>query len=195
MAVSPVELLTIALHENYRVIEAIRPDQLDNPTPCASWNVRDLLDHLLTDLSDFGLLASFGDPAKIPVPKLGGDWLDQFRRGSDPLIDCWRQAGDLTGTMTLPGIGEVPQSFPINQQIAEFAVHTWDLAIATGQPTDFDDEVSRTALACIEGMLRPEFRGTEAEGKAFGPQQPVSETATERERLAAFVGRSIPAPG
>ena len=48
MGKSPVELLIVALHENYQVIERIQPEQLDNPTPCESWTVRDLLDHLLT---------------------------------------------------------------------------------------------------------------------------------------------------
>lgn len=192
MTSSPVELLVVALHENYRVIEAISPDQLDNATPCESWSVRDLLDHLLTDLQDFGHKAAFADPSVVPTPVLGGDWLRQFRVGSDVLIDSWRQAGDLTGTITIPGLGEVPKSFPINQQIAEFAVHTWDLATATGQSTDLDAQVAQAGLETVQAMLRPEFRGSQAEGKVFGPQQPVSETASVPDQLAAFLGRSVP---
>lgn len=193
MGKSPVELLIVALHENYQVIERIQPEQLDNPTPCESWTVRDLLDHLLTDLEMFGQQAAFGNPSVVPTPKLGGDWLRQFRIGSDVLIDHWRQAGDLSGTMELPGIGEVPKSFPINQQLAEFSVHTWDLANATGQSTQLDEDVAEAGLSCVSAMLRPDFRGAEADGKFFGPEQPVSANAPAVDRLAAFVGRTIPA--
>ena len=193
MGKSPVELLIVALHENYQVIERIQPEQLDNPTPCESWTVRDLLDHLLTDLQMFGQRAAFGNPSVVPKPTLGGDWLRQFRIGSDVLIDHWRQAGDLSGTMELPGIGEVPKSFPINQQLAEFSVHTWDLANATGQSTQLDEDVAEAGLSCVSAMLRPDFRGAEADGKFFGPEQPVSANAPAVDRLAAFVGRTIPA--
>jgi hypothetical protein len=37
--------------------------------------------------------------------------------------------------------------------------------------------------------MRPQFRGTEAEGKAFGPEVPISDDAPVYDRLAAFYGR------
>jgi hypothetical protein len=56
-------------------------------------------------------------------------------------------------------IGRVPKSFVASQQIAEFAVHTWDLATATGQRADFPAEACDAALAWARSALLPQFRG------------------------------------
>ena len=76
----------------------------------------------------------------------------------------------------------------VDQQIAELAVHGWDLAVATGQSTPLDTEVGDTALTWARTALQPQFRGSEDEGKAFGPEVDVPEDAPLYDRLAGFFG-------
>ena len=72
-------------------------------------------------------------------------------------------------------------------QLAELAVHTWDLATATGQPVDsLDPGVAERGLAFMTKTLKPEMRST-----AFGPEQPAPAGASAYERIAAFAGRRI----
>jgi uncharacterized protein (TIGR03086 family) len=192
--VEPVDLLARALDQAGAVVAAVREDQAGLPTPCRSWDVATLRRHLVHDLSQFTVAARGGRPDwSQPAPDAGPDWAGAFRAGAQELLDAWREA-DLTGTIELPGMGEVPARFPVDQAIAELAVHTWDLATATGRPTGddaLDPEVAETGLALMSGALRPEFRGTEEEGKPFGPQVPAPAGASAHDRLAAFAGRRV----
>jgi hypothetical protein len=65
------------------------------------------------------------------------------------------------------------------------AVHGWDVARATGQPTDGNTEVGEVALAWAHDNLKPQFRG-----QAFGPEISVSESAPLYDRLASYFGRN-----
>ncbi|GGO87664.1 TIGR03086 family metal-binding protein [Wenjunlia tyrosinilytica] len=186
----PVAQLSRALDQTAAVVDGVREAQTTQPTPCRSWNVGELLDHLVHDLDQFTVAARGESPDwSLSAPPAGPDWAGLFRERAGRLIEAWRQTGDLSGTVTLPGLGEVPARFPVDQQIAEFAVHGWDLATATGQNPPLDPEIAETSLQWMHGALRPEFRGTEEEGRAFGPQAPAPDDAPPYDRLAAFAGR------
>lgn len=186
----PLTDLERALEGTAALVGSVREDQLTLSTPCRSWNVAALVDHVVEDLRQFTLRATGGRPDwSAQARPAGPDRLGAFRAGAAELLAAWRQAGDLTGTMQLPGLGEVPARFPVDQQIAEFAVHAWDLATATGQRLELDPEVAEAALAWARTALRPEFRGTEEDGKAFGPEVPAPPDASAADRLAAFFGR------
>ncbi|MGW4466487.1 TIGR03086 family metal-binding protein [Micromonospora sp. NPDC004704] len=186
----PIVLLSRALDQVGEILGRVRDDQQDLPTPCRSWTVAQLGDHVVYDLHQFTLTATGGKPDWSEVaPVVTQDRGAVFGKGAAELLDAWRGAGDLTGTITLPGMGEVPARFPVDQQIAEFAMHAWDLARATGQSTELDPEIGQLALSWIRGALRPQFRATEADGGAFGPEVTVPDDAPVYDRLAAFAGR------
>jgi uncharacterized protein (TIGR03086 family) len=190
MATDPVSLLSNALDQAGRVIAGLDREQADLSTPCQSWTVGQLIDHLMLDLKHFTVTAAGGTPdwSEAPPPA-GDDWAGEFRRGAEELLATWRAAGPLDGTTTVPGMGEVPARAPVDMQVAELAVHAWDLARATDQKTDFDPEIAQVALAWMHSALDPSFRGSEADGKSFGPEVPVAEDAPPYDRLAAFAGR------
>jgi hypothetical protein len=58
-----------------------------------------------------------------------------------------------------------------------------------GSPARLDPEVAGHALEWGATALLPEFRGTEEDGYAFGPEVPVAERAPVADRLACFFGR------
>jgi uncharacterized protein (TIGR03086 family) len=186
---NPLALLSRTLDQVDTVIDGIREEQAALPTPCQAWAVRGLVEHVIDDLGQFAVAATGGRPDWSGVaPSVDGDWGGAFREGARVLLAAWRRVGDLSGTLQLP-IGEVPVTFVVNQQIAEFAVHSWDLAKATGQVIDLDPEIGEAALAWATTALRPEFRGDEDSGKAFGPEVSVAADAPVYDRLAAFFGR------
>ena len=185
----PVTLLSAALDQTGAIIVGIRDDQQHLPTPCRSWDVTELIAHLVHDLGAFTKRASGGSPDwSAPRDTLEGDYIDAYRTGATGLVQAWRAAGDLSGTAPMPGMGEVAKRFPVDQQIAEFAVHGWDLAVATGQSTHLDPEVGDAALTWARTALRPQFRGGEDEGKAFGPEVDLPQDAPLYDRLAGFFG-------
>ena len=189
IAADPIVQLSQVLDLAGSLIQGIRPEQAGLPTPCQSWDVQALSEHLVNDTSQFTTAARGGRPDwDAPAAHVDNDWASAFHSGAAQLLAAWQQAGDLSQEIDLP-IGRVPKDFVASQQIAEFAVHSWDLATATGQRVDFPAEACDAALAWAKSALLPQFRGDEASGKAFGPEVPVSGGAPAEDRLAAFFGR------
>ncbi|WP_067722137.1 TIGR03086 family metal-binding protein [Nocardia yamanashiensis] len=182
-----VDLVERAVAQLGDVIAAVRPDQAGLPTPCQEWRVGRLLDHLVgQDLPAFTTAARGEDVdwASVPHEEIDADWSAEFEVRSGPLLDAWR-AGDLDRPVRAMG-GTGPLRGRADQQIAEFAMHTWDLARATGQQPELDPELAERALAWSKRLLRPEYRGP---GKAFGPEVPIPADAPAYDRLAAWFGR------
>lgn len=188
-AADPLTLLARALDQMSGVLARVDDSDLDAPTPCRSWDVHTLINHVLHDLENFTVAATGGRPDyRAEIPEVTADRAAAFRAGAATLLETWRSAGDLNRTVTLP-IGEVPVSFLVHQQIGEFAVHAWDIATATRASVDWDDKVAMVALEWMRATLKPEFRGDEASGKAFGPEIEAPPGASPQERLVAFAGR------
>jgi uncharacterized protein (TIGR03086 family) len=179
----PVQQLARAIDQTEAIISGIRPKQADLPTPCSPWDVHALVDHVVRDVQTFTARASRAE-GKPGVPGLtGDDWTGEYREAADELLRAWRSEGALEGIIKLP-FGELPPTWFLGQQTADLAVHGWDLAKATGQRVEFDEELIRFALEWGKENLRPEFRG-----KDFGPELPVPEDAPPIDRLVGFFGR------
>ncbi len=192
MATDPLSLLSRALDQAGDLVASVREDQLPDPTPCRSWDIRALVAHVVHDLGQFRVQASGGRPDwSLPAPALGDAREAAYRDGARALLEAWDTAGDLERMVQTPGLGEVPVRFFVGQQITEFAVHAWDLAVATGRPVaELDTEIAELALYWASRALRSEFRGDEASGRVFGPEVPVPVGAPVQDRLAGFFGRT-----
>ena len=180
-------LLRRALDQMSQVIGRIRPDQAGLPTPCADWDVRELARHVIKkDLRNYATVARGENADWQAAPEeLGDDWQTDFDAGAATLMELW-EAVPPDQMVALPNGQEAPVRSRADQQIAEFCVHAWDLARATGQPSDLDPEPAEHGLAWSRRMLRPDARGP---GKAFGPEVQVPSFAPVYDRLAGWFGR------
>jgi uncharacterized protein (TIGR03086 family) len=182
-----VALLERALEQTAEVIAAIPADEGALATPCAAWDVDALVRHLVhQDLRNF-LISARGGTADwhAPAGDADEDWTTAFETRAGELLEVWR-AADLDRMTDLPGGRQAPLGTRADQQIAELAMHSWDLAKATDQHVDLDPELAEYALAWSHQMLRPDFRGP---GKAFGFEIPVPADAPAYDRLAGWFGR------
>ena len=185
----PRVLLARAVDQAAYLVARAGGQQAHLPTPCRSWNVQTLIEHLIDDLDQFTKAAAGGSPDwSGPVPPVSGHWGNAFSDRVPGLLAAWQEAGDLTATIQLP-IGDLPATFVMDQQIAEFAVHCWDLASATGQDYVPDPDIASHALQWARTALLPEYRGTEETGFAFGPEVATADELPASARLAAFFGR------
>ena len=183
-----LDLLERALDQTRRAIAGARPDQAGLPTPCRSCNLRQLVNHVVQDARFFAARLTGEDAGDRDADVLDDDWAASYGRAADGLMEAWRRPGQVDGTISLP-FGEVPATWSVDQQVANFAVHGWDVAKATGQPIEFDPEVGRAAMAFGRENLKPEFRGEEGEGKSFGPEVAVEPDAPLYDQVAAVFGR------
>ena len=171
-ATESVDVLARALDQTARVLSAIPADQLTRGTPCSDWDVARLVAHVVAGPQNFVTMSRGGQPDWSAIPPLPDDWTAAFRSEADDLLRTWREAGESAS----------PQA--VDWQTAEFAVHTWDLARATGQSTDLDPDVAQRGLDFMSGALAPDNRGD-----AFAPAVVLPEEASVPDRLAAFAGR------
>lgn len=187
VAVDNLVLLERALAQAGRVIAAISPEQASLPTPCGAWDVQALVRHVVTqDMGNFTVAARGETPDwQAPAGELSDDWAGQFDEGAEQLLAAWRE-GDPDRAVAMPGGSEAPLRTRANTQIAEFALHAWDLVKATGQQADLDPAVAEHSLEWGRQMLRPEYRGPD---KAFGVEVAVPDDAPVYDRLAGWFGR------
>lgn len=167
-----IDVLSRALNQTANVLSAIPADQLSADTPCNDWDVAGLVAHVVAGPRNFVVMSTGGEVDWSAEPPLPEDWAAEFRTAADELMAMWNEAGDTVS----------PQA--VDWQTAEFAVHSWDLARATGQSTDLDPEVAQRGLDFMSAALKPDNRGA-----AFGPAVSVPEDAPVYERLIAFAGR------
>lgn len=172
-----VRVLGLALDQAGDVLEHVHEGRLGDPTPCSEWDVATLADHLVEGPARFLMMMRGEEPDwSAAPPHITDGWAGAFRSHADDLIHAWHQ-------IQAAG-GDAP--FPPGMQVAEFAVHTGDLASAIDFPVDqLDAQVAEAALAFLEGALKPEFRGD-----VFAPERPAPPGATPYAALAAFAGRA-----
>ena len=161
------------------VLASVRAEHLDASTPCEGWTVRDVLDHVVGGNDRMAGLPGEGDPARA------GDLAGAFPASAERASAVFEAPGGLERTFELR-IGPVPGSVCVRMRTTDVLVHAWDVARATGQPSDLDPELAGEVLPFVQGFLRPELRGA---GRPFGLEQPCPPDAAAADRLAALAGR------
>jgi len=187
MSIEPLEM---AVTSTRGVLAAVGPDQLDLPTPCASWKVRDVINHLvgLSGWFGEGIRAGVTPPQAQGTDYADGDFLARYDDGTRASLAAFRAPGALDKTVTLP-FGDFPGSMFLGLATTDTFTHGWDVAKATGQATDLDPQLAEQLLAQARAAIPDSFRG--ADGVApFGPVVVVADSAPAAERLAGFLGRT-----
>jgi uncharacterized protein (TIGR03086 family) len=162
------------------VIGNVRADQYDDPTPCPAWAVRDLLSHTIGVVAGLGAAAAGDPPAEFA---LGADPAAQFREAAAAALAAWRTPGVLDKIVDA-GPGPMPGRLLAGINLLDTATHTWDIASATGQPTQLPTAVAEAALEASRVTISAEIRP----GR-FGPEVPAAPDAGPTEQLVAFLGR------
>ncbi len=183
-----VETLASVVAKTAAVVDGVTEDDLSKPTPCPEYDVEILLSHLIGWTRLFADCAAGGRPSegdgdayRLPALASAGP---EYRTAADSLVAAFRDLGtdrEIT-LMSSP----VPASIVLGMSLGDQLAHGWDLATATGQDAGFTDEEAVRARTALGGMLSDEYRG---EGKNFGLQVDVPETASEVDKFIAFTGR------
>ena len=180
-------LLARAAARTLPIVRGTRDDQLAAATPCAEFQVRDLLNHLYQVVVNFQTLATRQPADFSTTPDVLTDgWRDRFAAETDRLIEAWSDPAALEGVS--PSMG-MPQPMVGNLVLVDLVVHGWDLAQGTGQSYEPDPATVRALLPFVE-MLAPQGR----QFGVFGEEVPAPAGADDFTRLLAIAGRRVPAP-
>ena len=185
MSTQPLEQ---AIKSTRAILGGVNRDQLAASTPCASWKVSQLVDHVVGGQYFFAAMVNGEKPGE-PREFAGGDFLSEFEQGSKANLAAFQADGAMDKIVHLP-FGDMPASAFVGIAATDTFVHGWDLARATGQPTDLEPQLAAALLAGAKQAIPESFRGPE--GKApFGPVQIAPAGASNADQLAAFLGRTV----
>jgi uncharacterized protein (TIGR03086 family) len=161
------------------VVAGITSQQLENPTPCANFTVRGVLEHMISGAATFAA-AYRGD--KPSTPDLT-DPLAAFGPALGSLVAAISAPGALARTVQAPA-GEMPGEMFARFVVLDGLVHGWDLATATGQiyepPDELVDDAHAFARQALDSMR---------DGDTFADPVEPAAGASPMERLANYTGR------
>jgi uncharacterized protein (TIGR03086 family) len=187
------EALAQAFADTRTVLVNITPEQLDLPTPCASWKVRDVVNHIVGGSQWFAATVSAGESPVIEESDFSGladgDFVAEFDKGVAASVAAFGAPGAQEKMVTLP-FGTMPGSAFMGLATTDTFTHGWDVAKATGQSTDLDPALAEQLLARSKAAIQDAFRGEDGT-MPFGPEQPAPDGASAADRLAAFLGRKV----
>jgi uncharacterized protein (TIGR03086 family) len=163
------------------------PERLADPTPCEGWDIRTLLNHIVTGNVWFAGIVTGDPPPDRTQDHLGDNPAAAYRNSGQAMAAAFRRP-EVMGTIYPSPIGDVPGSVLVHMRINETLVHGWDLARALGAPADLPADLVEHTLAMWRERIGDSLRQP---GGPFGPQQPVSDDAPAADRLAAFLGRKV----
>jgi uncharacterized protein (TIGR03086 family) len=176
---SPTNLFERATARAADVVEGVRPDQLDLPTPCAQWSVQDLIDHMTGSMHY--LLTALGDGRGV----VDEGSTTRYRDARAAVLGALAEPGAEDGTCTSPLGFEWTIAEATAGTSMDNLVHTWDLARATGQDTTLDPALVE---ACTD-MFLPDMPDQGRVAGLVGPAVDIAEDADPQERLLAAMGR------
>ncbi len=164
------------------VVDGVRAEQWDDPTPVAEWRARDVVGHLV---GWFPALVHDLDVSLPAGPSAEDDpaaaW-QVFAGGVQALLEDPASARLVP---TNPNFGGIPLDEATSRFFtADVFSHTWDLATATGQVPALDPERCAGLLAGMEPIDR-----LLRESGQYGPRVEVADDADPETRLVAFLGR------
>jgi uncharacterized protein (TIGR03086 family) len=180
-----------AVASTAEIVKSTPADHLDGPTPCAEWDVRSLLNHVIGTL----WLAEglFSDqpprypmaPGGLPLADLAGDDPAAAYAEASAAALAAAGAGDALTRAHLTPMGEMPGPGLAGFTTLDILVHGWDLAVATGQPADLDGRLAAHVLGFAARAL-----GTpESRAGRIGPALTTPADAPVTRRLVGFLGR------
>ncbi|TCC52099.1 TIGR03086 family protein [Kribbella pittospori] len=177
-----------AFESTLTVLGKVRREQLGAPTPCASWNVRALVNHFVGTARWWAAtIAEVGEVGDVDYAV--GDFVAEYQESIRIATKAFEADGALQKTVPLP-FGEFPGAVLRGLAAMEQFTHGWDLARAIGHPTDLDPGLASDLLAQARLAITDSLRG--ADGDAlFGPAKVAPAGAGPADQLAAFLGRAV----
>jgi uncharacterized protein (TIGR03086 family) len=156
----------------------------DAPTPDTEWTVRDLVAHVVEEQQWVPHLLAGRSiaQARSSIERLRDDLAGEWDLYSLAAKAAWRNA---------PADAPVQLSYDtvtaaeyLREQVADVAIHTWDLARAIGAAEELDDDL----VSAVWSVFEPQRDTLEASG-LFASPVPIPDDAPLQSRLLALTGR------
>jgi len=155
------------------LVATITPADLDRPSPCAGWDLAQLLAHMIGQNhgfadaaeSDVGIEAFADRPVRDPA----AEWAASADRVGDALAAA--VADDRSVLLAeFAAFGRIPAPVLLGMHLLDTVVHGWDVATALGRPFRPDEDLVAATLGVARTI--PGGKSREQPGASFAPIVP-----------------------
>jgi uncharacterized protein (TIGR03086 family) len=180
--------LNQALQSTLVILTKVQPGDLAEPTPCASWDVRALINHFVGTARWWAAIIA-GEDASADTDYAAGDFVAAYEESIRIAVAAFSAPGALEKTVRLP-FGEFPGAVLRDLAATEQFTHGWDLARAIGYAADLDPGLAAGLLSQARLAVTDAYRGPDG-AALFGPAVEAPANSGPADQLAAFLGRRV----
>jgi len=176
-------------HQALRTVTAgLSEADKDKATPCEKWTVTQVLQHATGDQIGYAAAIAGGPwPSEDPFAPSGrieGDPVAFLETGLSASATAYTQIGDGDPNVPTPlPQGAMPAWQAAGACALDAAIHAWDIAVATGQPSPLTTPMARELLEVAVTIVEP------LRGFAYGPSMPAAPGDGDVETLLRYLGR------
>lgn len=173
------------------LVASVTDADLDRPTPCTSWRLHDLLEHLTAQHRGFAAAAAGhgGDLARWASRPSTAPVADHLT-AADEVLAAFAEPGTLDRPFVLAEFDPTapfPAATAISFHFLDYLVHSWDVATALGVSWEPDADLLQPALAVA--LTVPDGTERVEPDAAFAPGSDPG-GAGAFDRILALLGRS-----
>jgi uncharacterized protein (TIGR03086 family) len=176
-------------HQALRTVVArVSPDDWSRPTPCTRWNVAQVLQHAAGDQLGYASKLTGGPgPDYDPFAPSGTLEVSPTELLDPALTRCAEAFSSVDPSATevpvpLPPFA-LPARLPVEAAALDAAIHSWDIAVATGQPSPLTRALARALRPVADALVEP------LRGFAYGPPIAPTVGADGPSSLLNYLGR------
>jgi uncharacterized protein (TIGR03086 family) len=183
-------VLNTSLDVLRQVAMRVPADQLDNPTPCSDWTVAQVLLHAAGDQHAWASSVGSSPPPAYnpfaPAKQLDGTTDDLIEPAIQASTAAWAGVGLAAESVPTP----LPPFPALTPELAaatcalDAAIHAWDIAVATGQPSPLTPELAAQLQPAADATAEP------LRGFAYAPALPGQATDDPAAILLRYLGRN-----
>lgn len=171
-----------------KVIEKVKIEDYNKPTPCTEWNVKELTNHLLYELVwiapllEGKTIAEVGQVYEGDLIKgdAGVSWMKYCRQTSAQMAKTKPRS-----IAHLSYSDKTAQAY-VDEVAADLIIHGWDLAQALG----LDYKINDLTVSAIKKATDDVMPGARESGY-IAEELEVDKNASEQDKLLAYYGRSV----
>lgn len=170
------------------VVAGVPEDGWNLSTPCEQWNVAQVFQHAAGDQLAYASKLT-GEPGPdydpfAPSGTLDGDASALLEPALSTTADAFAAVDpdDAQVPVPLPPF-TLPATSAVAAAALDAAVHAWDIAVATGQPSPLTPALARALRPVADALVDP------LRGFAFGPAIAPQPGADDAASLLNFLGR------
>jgi uncharacterized protein (TIGR03086 family) len=179
------------------IVANVGPGDLQRATPCADWNLAQLLAHMTVQHRGFAAAArgNGADPARwdaaTVADAVAADPATTHAAAAADVLDAFAADDVLDASFALPEFGPgavFPGAQAIGFHFVDYVVHGWDVARAIDTPFALPDDVIAAVLPLVFAVPDGDFRT--APESPFARAIDAGDAVSDLDRALLHLGRS-----